>query len=121
MANILIVEDNHEVAELFQIILEEAGNKVERAATAYEAVLLAAKLSFDIVLMDLILFGANGVVAALALRGLGVEAPIIAISGNLITIDEAIYDRVGFAAKILKPVRSKELIDEINNHLKTVI
>lgn len=68
--------------------------------------------------MDLLLQETNGAVAALALRGLGVTAPILAVTGNLLPIDQEIYDRARFASKLLKPVLPHELINEVNRHLR---
>jgi CheY-like chemotaxis protein len=118
MANILIIEDNDDVAELFKALIEEKGHYVERSAAAYGAVLRIAKTNFDLVLMDLLLQGANGAVASLALRGLGYVGPIIVITGGLMPLDEDICNRAGFAARLLKPVRPEELLNEINNQLE---
>ena len=117
MANILIVDDNDEVAALFQAILEEAGHKVDRAPAAYGAILRAVRMTYDIVVMDLLLIGANGAVTALALRGLGMMGPILVITGGAMPIDKAVYDRAGFAGKLLKPVTPAELVSEVQKAL----
>ncbi len=118
MANILIVEDNDDVATIYQALLEAHGHYVERAAAAYGAIIRASKTDFDLVIMDLLLQGANGAVAALALRGMGLKVPIIVLTGNLMPIDPEIYKRAGFSGKLLKPVRPDELLGEISKQLK---
>lgn len=117
MKNILIIEDNDEVAAVFEAILTDAGYSVERSAAAYGAVLRALKTPFDLVLMDLLLQGANGAVAALALRGLGFTGPIIIVTGGAMPIDQAAYDRAGFTGRLLKPVLPSELLAEVARQL----
>lgn len=118
MANILVIEDNDQVAQLIQDVLEECGHTSERSAAAYGAVLRMIHGSFDLVLMDLLLQGANGAVAGLALRGLGYKGPILVITGNLMPIDKEVYDRVGFADKLFKPFTTKNLKFEVDRLLE---
>lgn len=117
MANILIVDDNDEVAEIFSELLEGEGHHVERAAAAYGAVLRALKTPPAVVIMDLLLQGANGAVAALALRGIGVTCPIVVVTGGLMPIDERVYELAGFSGRLLKPVKPSELLDEVRRRL----
>ena len=118
MAHILIIEDNDDIAELWRGILGQAGHSSERAAAAYGAAIRMTRGQFDLVLMDLLLQGANGAVTGLALRGLGYAGPIVIITGGLMPIEKDVYERVGFAGKLLKPVGPKELTDEVNRQLR---
>lgn len=114
---ILVIDDNDDVAAVFVDALTTAGFEVDRSAAAYGAVLRAVKHHYDLVLMDLLLQGANGAVAALALRGLGVEAPIVVITGGLMPIDEEVYARARFAGRLLKPVLPSEIVAEVRRQL----
>jgi CheY-like chemotaxis protein len=113
VAHVLIIDDNDQVAELVKEALAGGGHTSERAAAAYGACLRAMHSHFDMVLMDLLLQGANGAVAALALRGLGYDGPILVVTGNLMPIDQGLYDRAGFAGKLLKPFKLEELLAEV--------
>lgn len=134
---ILVVDDNDEVAAVFVDALTEAGFEVDQKVTAYEAIVQAFKTRYDIVLMDLILHSydslsalssgdtrrgeqPNGAVAALAMRGLGLEMPILVITGGLLPIDEDIYKKIRFAGKLLKPVLPTEIVAEVRRQLKLV-
>lgn len=117
MAHILIIDDNDQVAEIIREALSLAGHTSERSAAAYGATLRMLESHFDLVLMDLLLQGANGAVAGLALRGLGYAGPILVVTGNLMPIDQRLYDRVGFAGKLLKPFKLEELQAEIDKLL----
>jgi CheY-like chemotaxis protein len=120
MANILIVEDNPDVAAIFAEILKDEGHKVETVAAAYGAIIKAIRVPFDLILMDLLLQGSNGAVTSLALRGLGgsyENVPIIVITGGMMPLEQDVYDRARFAGRMLKPVLPKELIAEVDKHL----
>jgi CheY-like chemotaxis protein len=121
MARILIVDDSDEVAEVYREILTLSGYEVDRSAAAYGALQRAVRHDYDLVIMDLLLQGANGAVTALALRGLGPPhdtVPIIVITGGLMPIDEALYKRANFCGRMLKPVLPVELLTEIEKHLE---
>ena len=118
MANILLVEDNDDVAALYVDVLEREGHKVHRAAAAYGALLRAVRVNYDLVIMDLLLQGANGAVATFALRGLGLKAPILVVTGGAMPIDRELVERAGFAGVLLKPVKIDELVAEVNRQLE---
>jgi CheY-like chemotaxis protein len=52
-ARILLVEDNKDIRDVFSILLEIEGAKVTAAATGREAVDLAMRQEFDLLLTDL--------------------------------------------------------------------
>lgn len=117
MAHILIIDDDDQVAALIAEMLAVRGHTTERAAAAYGAALRMMDSHFDLVLMDLMLQGANGAVAGLALRGLGYAGPMLVVTGNLMPISQGLYDRVGFTAKLLKPFSMEQLQDEVDKIL----
>lgn len=119
MAAILLLEDDDQVAQLVCDIGETMGHAIDRSATAYDAVLKmhAANLQYALVIVDLLLHGANGIAGALALRGLGYAGPIIVTTGNLLPIHQAVYDSVGFSGRLLKPFTLDDLKNEITKQL----
>lgn len=119
MAHILMIEDDDQVAAVFQEQFERDGHHVDRSAAAYGAVqrMTRAAVPYDLVLMDLLLQGANGAVAALALRGLGYVGPIVVVTGGLMPLDAEVYKRAQFSGRLLKPVRLEELSAEVARHL----
>lgn len=117
MARILLIEDNVEVAKVFAEALEEAGHTVDLAAAAYGAVQRACRHMPDLVLMDLMLQGANGAVAALALKGLGSLAPVICVTGGQMAIDDDVMVRAGFAKIMKKPLFASDLLAEVEHWL----
>lgn len=103
MARILVVDDHEEVADVYAATLEE-DHELSFAASANDAAGLAARHQFDLVIMDLALRRSSGVTAALALRGLGYEGPIVAVTGGLVPSDDVLFGRARFAETAVKPL-----------------
>ena len=119
MAVILVIEDDDQVATLITDIVALSGHTTDRAAAAYSGCLrmLQSGCSYDLVIMDLLLQGADGAIAALALRGLGYNGPILVVTGNLVPIDVGLYTAAKFAGRMLKPFGIEELRAEIDRQL----
>lgn len=135
MARILVVEDENEVAAIFIDALTAAGHEAERSATAYGSVLrIVHGAVFDLILMDISLRGlsnddpldarreeklqANGIVLTMALRWLGVNVPIIIVTGGVTRVDKEMVDRAKIDGILIKPVVPRDLLPEIARHLK---
>lgn len=112
MARLLIVDDHKEIAEVYDATLGE-DHQLDFADTANEAAGLAARHQFDLVFMDIALRRSSGVTAALALRGLGYEGPIIAVTGGLVPPDDVLYGRARFAETLTKPVMPSTLVEMV--------
>lgn len=78
---LLLVEDDDDGADLFTSHAERLGHRVTRARTGEDAVRIAARASFDLAVVDLLLPGMTGweVVTALGNRPSG-RCPIVVSS-----------------------------------------
>lgn len=103
MARLLIVDDHKEIAEVYAAILGD-DHELDFAASANEAAAQVARNQYDLVFMDIALRRSSGVTAALALRGLGYDGPIVAVTGGLVPSDDMLYGRARFAETLVKPV-----------------
>lgn len=110
MARLLIVDDHKEVAEIYDAVFGEE-HQLDFATTANEAAGLAARHTYDLVFMDIALKRSSGVTAALALRGLGYDGPIVAVTGGLVPSDDVLYGRARFAETLTKPVLPSTLAE----------
>lgn len=117
MALVLVVDDDNDVADVLGMILIGEGHQVAYAKSANEALSQAARHQFDAVIMDMSLLRSRGVTAALALRGLGYDGPIIGITGGLVPDDERLIDRAKFAAMLNKPVMPAVFAATVAEHL----
>jgi CheY-like chemotaxis protein len=101
-AAILIVEDNEEVGAFAETLLAELGHQVTRASTGEEALELARKQRFDVVLSDVVMPGMGGLKLAQALASEQPDLPVVLATGYSQEITEA---GSGGRPVILKPYR----------------
>ncbi|MBR3402735.1 MAG: response regulator transcription factor [Parasporobacterium sp.] len=116
-AKILIVEDEESMARFIELELLHEGYTVSKAGDGRAALALAASERFDLILLDIMLPGINGIEV---LRRLGPEnaPPVI-----LLTARDAVMDKVagldaGAVDYITKPFAIEELLARIRVALK---
>ena len=111
-ANILLVEDHKDTAEVLTRLLQRAGHRIRHAGTVGEADSLAASSTFDLVISDVGLPDGSGldVMARLrdrySLRG-------FALSGFGMDEDHAASAGAGFVEHFIKPVDVERLLSAI--------
>ena len=82
MYDILMVEDETELAELLEIYMEKAGYTVRRAALGEEALVLLQEESAKLLLLDITLPGMDGFAVCSKVRKSG-SIPILIISARV--------------------------------------
>jgi CheY-like chemotaxis protein len=105
--HVLCAEDNPYARVVLNTILTELGHRVDFAATGDAAVAAVNRGGYDLVLMDVMLPGMDGLAATRAIRGLSGQAasvPVIGISGRTDVRDEAAAMAAGMNAFLAKPV-----------------
>lgn len=118
--HVLLVEDNDLNAEIAQFTLSRAGAVVTHAKDGESAVeMFAASVphEYDVVLMDIMMPGIDGLEATRRIRALDREdaatTPIIAVSANAFADDRRLSREAGMDAHLSKPVSSQELIEAL--------
>jgi len=81
-ARILVVDDGEPNRQLIGLVLGRAGAQVEMATNGEEAVKIASKRDFDVILMDMQMPVMDGYTATRLLRERGMTLPIIALTAN---------------------------------------
>jgi two-component system, OmpR family, copper resistance phosphate regulon response regulator CusR len=110
---ILVIEDEPKVARALRAGLERAGYEVTGSATGEEGFFLASAQSFDLILLDLMLPGRDGLEVLGTLRGRGVKTPVL-----ILTARDAVEDRVqgldsGADDYLVKPFAFPELLARV--------
>ena len=116
-ASILLVEDEEKLARFVELELMHEGYRVEKSGNGREALEMALKNDYDLILLDIMLPGLNGLEV---LRRLLKEKEVLVI---LLTARDAVMDKVsgldaGAVDYITKPFAIEELLARIRVALK---
>lgn len=87
---ILLIEDDDETATFIQRGLKEQGNLVDRAATGRDGMFLAGDGDYDVLIVDRLLPGMDGLNVVRLLRQAGVTTPVLFLSAL-----SGLDDRIG--------------------------
>jgi two-component system OmpR family response regulator len=100
---VLVVDDDATIASTFGAILRGEGYEVASAGNGAEAVQLARQNSFDLILLDLVMPGMDGLTALERLRAANPRAPVVILAADVDPDGEVAALRLGAAAVVLKP------------------
>jgi signal transduction histidine kinase/ActR/RegA family two-component response regulator len=117
---ILLVEDDEIIQEVTLAILhEETGVKIDLATDGAQAVAIAAKAAYDLILMDVQMPNMDGLTATRAIRSLArhEKTPILAMTANAFADDHQRCLDAGMNDFISKPVVPEELIEMLAKYL----
>ncbi|MDE5824185.1 MAG: response regulator transcription factor [Lachnospiraceae bacterium] len=114
MYDILMVEDEEELAKLLSVYIERAGYKVQRAASGEEALACLQKETAKLILLDITLPGMDGFAVCREMRKAG-SMPILMISARVGKEDQLNGFRLGADDYIEKPVDPDLLMAKINS------
>lgn len=115
--DILLVEDNLDNQQLFKLLLEKSGAKVQIASNGKEAVDAAMAKPFDLIFMDMQMPIMDGVEATKILRKKGYDGPIISLTANAMKQDREACFEAGCNDYITKPVSEKTLYNTVCEYL----
>ena len=112
---ILVVDDNRDFCDSVKDILEMEGHEAQAAYGGQTAVERAEKKGFDLILMDLVMPGMNGVTAIKTIRKISPSSPIIVVTafGEEAVIQEALH--AGANQMLRKPLDFNRLIEIIES------
>ena len=116
MISILIVEDEAPIRELLRISLKEAGYECTCAGDGDEAADILIQKRFDLVLLDIMLPGANGYELLEFVRPM--EIPVIFLTAKGEVADKVKGLRMGAEDYITKPFELAELLARVETVLR---
>ncbi|GAA4784288.1 response regulator transcription factor [Olivibacter ginsenosidimutans] len=118
MAKILLIEDDDRLANFIQKGLEEQLYAVSRAHNGYEALAVTQDITFDLIILDIMLPDISGFQICTTLRERKITTAILILSA-LNTTDEKVKGLQAGADDYLgKPFHFEELLARINAHLR---
>lgn len=117
---ILIVDDNEKIVDLVQAYLEKDGYAVLTAYDGLQALELARHRRPDLIVLDLLLPGVDGLDVCRVLRAEGNEVPIIMLTAKTTEADKLIGLELGADDYVTKPFSPRELVARVRAVLRRV-
>lgn len=115
--NILIVDDDENIAELISLYLNKECYETEIASSGTEALQLFEEYSPDLILLDVMLPGMDGYQVCSEIRKTS-NTPIIMLSAKGEVFDKVLGLKIGADDYIVKPFDSNELVARVGAVLR---
>lgn len=110
LGKILVVDDDPHIGELLQIHLEEAGYTVSYVGDGERGLQLASTGSYDLVILDVMLPGRDGVSILQELRARKVACRIMMLTFRGEEIDKILGLEIGADDYVTKPFSVREVV-----------
>lgn len=116
---ILVMDDSPLVRKLAEVSLQEAGYEVYTAADGEEGLKIAEEIKPDLILVDFIMPKMTGSQVCKLIRENETlkDIPIILITGKGETVGQTFIEKYGILDYFIKPFKSEELVERINQVL----
>ncbi len=112
--NVLLVDDHVHNREYVALLLSKLNLKVEEANDGRQAIELAKKRAYDLILMDIQMPEVDGITAFQQIRSFDQETPVIALTANNMQHEIDEYHALGFSGYLAKPIQIQALSRMIN-------
>ncbi|MGE0410122.1 MAG: response regulator [Amphiplicatus sp.] len=120
-AHILIVDDDREIRQLVARALEREGFRTSLAADGTELMRALERGAIDLIVLDVMLPGKDGLSLCRDLRARKVQTPVILLTAKGEEIDRIIGLEMGADDYLAKPFNSRELIARIKAVLRRTL
>lgn len=112
--SVLIIDDEPGIRRSLRGLLEDEGYHVSEAHTGEEGIQAADEVSPDLIMLDIVLGGIDGLEVLASLVEKGYEYPIIVMSGHA-TLDNAIRAiKLGATNFLEKPLAAEKVLAEVS-------
>jgi two-component system alkaline phosphatase synthesis response regulator PhoP len=115
---ILIIEDEEDLVKGLKLNLVDEGYEVDYALNGKEGLEKALKEKPDLILLDIMLPGMNGLEICKELRQKKMDIPILMLTAKGEEIDKVIGLEIGADDYISKPFSIRELLARVKAHLR---
>ncbi len=115
---ILVVEDDPDIAELVALHLRDEGYAVELAADGTQGLARASSGDFDLLVLDLMLPGLDGLSICRELRAAERYLPILMLTAKSTELDRVLGLELGADDYLTKPFSIRELVARVKALLR---
>ena len=117
MQTILVCDDDKQIVEAIDIYLTGEGFQVIKAYDGYEALELLENNSVDLMIVDVMMPGLDGIRTTLKVRETS-SIPIIILSAKSEDADKILGLNIGADDYITKPFNPLELVARVKSHMR---
>lgn len=113
MKRVLVIEDDKDIAELITIHLQDLGCYINHAPSGDIGYQLAIQQSFDLIVLDIMLPGMDGLEVCRKLRAAQIASPILMLTAKSEEIDKVLGLETGADDYLTKPFSIREFIARV--------
>lgn len=110
---ILVIEDDRDIAHLVQMHLRDIGCRVTVSSNGQQGLELAMTQQFDLIVLDLMIPGMDGLEVCRRLRARPPYTPILMLTAKSTELDRVLGLEVGADDYLTKPFSIRELIARV--------
>ena len=113
MKNVLLIEDDTHIKDLLEMHLRDLGCTLEMATNGSDGYELALDHQFDLLVLDIMLPGKDGIEICRDLRARDVKTPILMLTARSEEIDKIIGLETGADDYLTKPFSIREFLARV--------
>jgi two-component system OmpR family response regulator len=113
MKHVLVIEDNPDIAKLVSLHLQDIGAAVQTAHNGNDGYQIAHDKHFDLVVLDLMLPGIDGIEICKRLRAKADYTPILMLTAKSTELDRILGLEIGADDYLTKPFSVRELMARV--------
>jgi len=110
---ILVIEDDKDIAHLVELHLKDAGHQVSVAHDGNAGLELALSKQFDLIVLDLLLPGIDGIEICRRVRAASATLPILMLTSRSSELDRVLGLEIGADDYLTKPFSIRELLARV--------
>ena len=113
MRSVLVIEDQQDIAHLMRLHLQDVPCNVELAFDGHSGLAAAERKPFDLVVLDLMLPGIDGLEICRRLRARPTYTPIMMVTAKAAELDRVLGLELGADDYLTKPFSIRELVARV--------
>lgn len=118
MSKLLLIEDDHNIADLVALHLRDEGHEITVVHDGSEGLKIAQQRKFDLLILDLMLPGTDGLSICKALRANAGYLPILMLTAKSSELDRVLGLELGADDYLTKPFSIRELVARVKALLR---
>ena len=113
MKEVLVIEDDKDIVELIEIHLTDLSCRITKRYHGTEGLLAALEQQFDLIVLDIMLPGTDGMDICRNVRAKGINTPILFLTAKSEEIDKVLGLESGGDDYLTKPFSIREFVARV--------